>query len=60
MSELKTAALEAIRAVPDDVSLDELLDEIIYRAKIAEGLKDYREGRTVSLEEVKARFKIES
>jgi len=56
MSPLKTAAMEAIRAVPDDVSLDDLLDEIIYRAKITEGLMDYREGRTVSLEEVKARL----
>ncbi len=58
MSELKVAALEAIRSIPEDANLDDLLDEIIYRAKVSEGLRDVRAGRTVSLEEIKVRFAI--
>ncbi len=58
MTALKEAALEAIHTIPDDASLDDLLDEIIYRNKVAEGLRDVRAGRTVSLEEIKARFGI--
>ena len=60
MSELKAAALEAIHSIPEDASLDDLLDEIIYRAKVAEGLRDIQAGRTVSLEEIKARFAIKA
>lgn len=56
MPNLKETSIDAIRSLPDDTSLDDLLEEVIYHAKVEEGLQDIREGRTVSIDEVEAQF----
>lgn len=56
MNKLKETAIKAINSLPDEADLDDLLQEIIYHAKIKEGLKDIQEGRTVPIEEIEAQF----
>jgi len=56
MTKLKETAIKAITSLPDEVDLDDLLQEIIYHAKIDEGLNDLQEGRSVPIEEIEAQF----
>ncbi len=56
MSPIKEAAQKAMASLPDDVSLDDFLEQIVFYAKFDEGLKDIEAGRVTSLEEVRARF----
>ena len=56
MSDLKETAIKAINSLPDGVELDDLLQEIIYHAKLDAGLKDIKEGKTFSIDEVAAQF----
>jgi len=58
MPDLKETAIKAINSLPDDVDLDDLLQEIIYHAKIDAGLQDIREGLTVPIDEVAAQFGV--
>jgi len=53
MSELKAAAIRAIESLPENVDLERILEEIIFQAKILQGLKDVAEGRTKPLEQVR-------
>lgn len=56
MSPIKEAAQKAISSLPDSVTLDELLEEIVFYAKFDEGLGDLDQGKVVAADEVKARF----
>ena len=58
MSDLKDVAIKAIQSLPDGADLDRILEEIVYYAKVEEGLRDLREGRVVDLEAVKAEYGI--
>ena len=53
----KQLAIEAIRKLPDDVTLLEIADEIAMLQSIEEGLKAADEGRVIPHEEVKRRMK---
>jgi predicted transcriptional regulator len=52
-TEGKQKALAIIESLPDDVSMQELIYQLAFRAHIEEGLRDSAAGRTVSHEEVK-------
>jgi len=56
MSKTKEQVLEVIRRLPEEVDYDDIIEEIIFLAKVNQGLRYLEEGRTVSIEEVKARF----
>jgi predicted transcriptional regulator len=56
MSELQELAISAIRSLPKTADLDDILEEIIHQAKIEEGLRDSREGRTFTIEQVEKHF----
>ena len=56
MNKLTETALKAINSLSDEADLDDLLQEIIYHAKIEEGLEDIQEGRIVPMEEIEAQF----
>ena len=53
----KQAILKAISAMPEKIPVDALIDEIMYLYKIEIGLTQSREGRVISLEEVKQKVK---
>lgn len=54
----KRAARELLDSFPDNVSWEEIAYHMEFRASIEAGLKDIREGRTISHEEAKKRFGI--
>ena len=54
---LKQEASWLIDRLPDDATWDDLMYEIYVRRKIDEGLKAADEGRVISHEEVKKRFR---
>ena len=54
---VKEKVLETIRSLPDEFSLDELVDRLILLEKINTGLQEVGEGKIVSQEEAKGRMK---
>lgn len=53
---IKEEARRLIERLPEDATWEDLQYEIYVRQAIEAGLKDSREGRTVSLEEARRRF----
>lgn len=49
----KEKVLEAIKDMPKDFQLDELIDKLIFIEKVEEGIKQVSEGQGVPHEEVK-------
>jgi predicted transcriptional regulator len=52
----KQRALDAIRAMPDGATMDDVIERLCFIAKIEEGLRQSRTGQVVPHEEVKKRF----
>lgn len=50
---VKQAALEMIQRMPDDASLEDIMYELYFQARVDRGLRELDEERTVSHEEVK-------
>lgn len=53
---IKEEARRLIDRLPDDANWDDLMEEIYVRAAIENGIRDSDAGRTVPVEEVRARF----
>lgn len=53
---VKVEAIRLVEQLPDDATWDDLLYEIYVRQSIEAGLKDCREGRIVSVAEVRRRL----
>ena len=52
----KQRALDAIRALPDSATIDDVIERLCFIAKIEEGLRQSHAGQVVSHDEVKTRF----
>ena len=52
----KESALDAIAHLPDSATIEEIMEALYVRKKIADGLADIDAGRVVSNEEAKKRF----
>jgi predicted transcriptional regulator len=52
----KEAAIEVIRAMPDDVSAAELVERLEFRLKVEEGLRQLDNGEGITHEEARARL----
>jgi predicted transcriptional regulator len=55
MIPIKQQALEWIRTLPDDCTLEDIQDHLSFRKAVERGLKDMEEGNVISHEEVKRR-----
>lgn len=49
----KEAMIEMIRQLPDEATLDELLEELAFRMHVEEGLRDADNGDVITHEEFK-------
>lgn len=49
---LKQATIETIKRLPDGCSVDDIMYEINFIAQVYEGLKDAREGRLITTDEL--------
>ena len=52
-SNVKQAALDMIQRMPDDTSLEDIMYQLYFRARVDRGLRELDEGQTVSHEEVR-------
>lgn len=53
----KSNVYDSLKALPDNFTIDELLDHLTFIQNVEEGLKDSIEGKTYSSEEVKDKLK---
>jgi len=53
----KEKIIQTVRELPDDFSIDDLFDRIILLENFEKGMKDIKEGNTLSHEEVKNKYK---
>ena len=54
---VKEKVLETLQSLPDEFSLDELVERLILMEKVEIGLKQLEEGKTVGHEEAKDKMK---
>ena len=52
MTSVKNVAIEWLKKLPDDVSLEDIMYEINFIAQVVEGLKDAEQGNTITTEEL--------
>lgn len=52
MAQLKEVAMEIIKRLPDECSLEDIMYEIDFVAQVLEGLKDAEDGRLLTTEEL--------
>ncbi|GIV04401.1 MAG: hypothetical protein KatS3mg042_0724 [Rhodothermaceae bacterium] len=52
----KQASLRLIERLDEDVTFEDIIYELYFLQKVERGLKDVKEGRTVSHEEVRKEF----
>jgi predicted transcriptional regulator len=52
----KQDVIRFIKSLPENVTLEDILEELHVRAKIEKGLQDLNTGKTVSHEEVKEKL----
>ena len=52
-SNVKQAALDMIQRMPDDTSLEDIMYQLYFRARVDRGLRELDEGQTLSHEEVR-------
>lgn len=53
---VKDAVIDAIRQMPDDTTVEDILEALYVRQKIDVGLRDVAEGRVMSHEEAEERL----
>ena len=52
----KSQILDTIQAMPDDLSIDDLIERLVVLQKIEEGQKQAREGRVYTEKEAKVKL----
>lgn len=57
MATEKESIIEMIKSLPDDVSMEDIIEAIYVRQKIEKGLKDSEEGNLYTHEEAKELLK---
>ena len=56
MSITKEQVIEALRALPDDATIDDAIERLCFIAKVQKGIAEADAGKTVPHEEVKKRL----
>jgi predicted transcriptional regulator len=52
----KTDIIKAMEALPEDASIEDAMDRLVYLDKIERGLQQAKAGQTITQEEAKARM----
>ena len=53
---VKDRVLEAVRELPDDATVEDVMERLYFLAKVQKGLQEAEAGKTVSHEEAKRRL----
>lgn len=54
---MKELALQTIKSLPEDATMDDIIEALFIAVKAQNGLKDVKEGNVISHEEMKERIK---
>jgi len=54
MSVLKDKAIEVIKKLPDNCSVDDIIYEVYFLSQVIEGLKEASEGKLIEHEKIKS------
>jgi predicted transcriptional regulator len=57
MAKVKEEIIDMIRRMPDESSIEDIMEELYFREQVDAGLRDLAEGRTISHEEMKERVR---
>jgi predicted transcriptional regulator len=52
----KDRVMEAVEKLPPDATIEDIMERLIFLAKVERGIEDVEAGKTISHEEVKRRF----
>ena len=52
----KSKIIETLNTLPDEISIDDLLDKLVFINKVENGLKQSERGESISTEEAKNRL----
>jgi hypothetical protein len=53
----KSKVIETLDQLPNEFSTEELIDRLLFVEKIEQGIRDAEEGKVISLDTAKERFK---
>jgi len=53
---VKEQVVKMVERLPDDFTIDDILDEIYFKSQVDAGLKELDEGKVISHEEVERRL----
>ena len=56
MAKIKEQVIQMIQALPDEVSIDDIMAELYFRLQVDIGLKELDEGKGIPHEEVEKRM----
>jgi predicted transcriptional regulator len=56
MASVKEEAIQIIRRLPDDATMDDVMAELYFKTQVDAGLKELDEGKGIPHEEVKRRM----
>ena len=56
MSRIKDKVIELIKALPDDVTVDDIMEEIYFKSQVDEGLAQLDRGEGIPHEDVEKRM----
>lgn len=54
----KNRVIETLESLPDEFEKEALIEKLLFIEKVEKGIKDVREGKTISLQAAKNRFEI--
>ncbi len=52
----KIRVIETLESLPEEFETEALIEKLLFIEKVEKGMKDVREGKTISLQEAKSRF----
>jgi predicted transcriptional regulator len=56
MSQEKREAIELIQRLPEDVTIQDIMEQLYFKQQVDKGLRDVAEGRVISHQELKERI----
>jgi predicted transcriptional regulator len=56
MQNIKSQVIEIIKGLPENITLDDIMEELYFKSHVDSGLKELDEGRGIPHEEVESRM----
>ncbi len=56
MQNIKSQVIEIIKGLPENITLDDIMEELYFKSHVDSGLKELDEGKGIPHEEIESRF----